>query len=107
NIGVVTTLFSGFAPFTLPSLDITQTGFELGDFTLPTADVALGSFMSITGASIAVNDFKVDKSATPKVSGSVDLTIGSLTLFPGNPVVTSTITGLPGAFYFANRGGIT
>jgi hypothetical protein len=100
---ISTNLFTGFSEITLPSLDITQTGFSLGNFTIPTAsDISLGTFATFTNASLAVNDFKVDTSATPNVTGSITATLGTMTLFPGNPEVTSTVTGVTGTFDFGN-----
>ncbi len=37
NVSVTANLFSGLPSLTLPTFDLTQTGFSLGDFTIPAA----------------------------------------------------------------------
>ncbi len=102
NVSVTANLFSALPLFTLSTFDVTQTGFSLsGNFTT-TNQVAIGNFITMAGLSIDVTNFTVDTQATPKISGSITITPGILTLFPGDSAVTSTITGLTGSYDFAS-----
>src|SRR5208337_1141214 len=83
NVSVAANLFSGLPAFTLPTFTLTQTGFSLGNFTIPvTSGITIDDFLALSNVSIAVNDFAVDTKADPVISGSITATIGSMTLFP-------------------------
>jgi hypothetical protein len=62
--------------------------------------VTIGSFFSLSSLTIDVNEFAVDISRTQPVSGSIAVTLGTLTLFPGTTVFTSTFTNLQGNYNF-------
>ncbi len=101
NVTVTANLFSGMS-LTLPSFSLTQTGFSISgaDFTTNSA-VSIGNFLTIAGVAIDVNNFTLNTQDTPKFTASVTLTPGTMTLFPGSNLVTSTITGLTGSYDFS------
>ncbi|MHB1421756.1 MAG: beta strand repeat-containing protein [Gemmataceae bacterium] len=107
NATVTANLFSGLAPFTLPSFTVTTTGFSLGSFTISPVSagsaVTIGNFLSLSGVSIDVNNFAVN-TATETVSGSISATIGDMALFPGgNTPVTSSFTNIQASYDFASQ----
>ena len=75
NVSVTANLFSGLQSFPLPTFDLTQSGFSLGDFTISTSSGAtIGNFIAVSGPSIDVNNFSVDTQASPVISGSITAT---------------------------------
>ena len=94
--------FTGLPNFTLPKFDLTRNGFELGDFSVTGLNIKIGDFLSFANVTIAGVGFKVNKSLTPLISGSITISVGAMSLFPGNAAVTSTFTNLSGSFDFAN-----
>ncbi len=103
NVSVTANLFTGLPSFSLPTFDLTQSGFSLGEFTIATTSpVSIGNFIALSDVSIAVNDFSVDTQSNPVISGSITATLGTMTLFPGNTAVTSSFTNLEGSYNFAS-----
>ena len=49
---------------------------------------------------LSVNNFVLDRTAVNKVTGSVSLTLAGLSLFPGNPVISTSVTGLAVTYDF-------
>ena len=101
NVTVTANLFSGLS-LTLASFNLTQTGFSINnaDFTT-SSQINIGNFLSLAGVTIDANSFVLNTQATPKITASVTITPGTMTLFPGNTAVTSTITGLTGRYDFS------
>ncbi len=100
---VTSNLFSGLPTFTLSNFDLTRTGFSLGSFDITASTpVTVGSFLSFSNLGLHVSNFTVDRTATPVVSGSVSLTLGTMTLFPGSSLVTSSFTNLAATYDFAS-----
>ena len=103
NVKVTSNLLTGFPDFNLASFDLLQTGFNIGTFQISLGtEIKIGDFISFTNASINVTNFKVDKTSANVVSGTIDVTFGTMTLFPGNSAVTSTFTNLTGSFDVAS-----
>lgn len=106
---VTSNLFAGLKAFTLTGFQLKQTGFSLGTFSLSLntgSALTLGGFLSFDSGSIQVTNFKVDTSLTQKVSGSISATVGNLTLFPGNSVVTSSFGTVTVSFDFGTAASL-
>ncbi len=103
NVSVTANLFSGLPTVMLPTFDLTQSGFSLGDFTIATTSgVTIGNFIAVSGVSIDVSDFSVDTQSSPVIGGSITATLGAVTLFPGNMAVNSSLTNVVGTYNFAS-----
>ncbi|MGN6552626.1 MAG: hypothetical protein ACTHLW_02690, partial [Verrucomicrobiota bacterium] len=106
---VTSNLFSGLETFKLGDFDLTQTGFTLGSFTLNAltgVTVSLGGFLEFGSVSVVVSNLTVDKTATPKISGTITTTIGNMTLFPGSSLITSSFGTVTASYDFSGSNSV-
>ena len=98
-------LFAGLPAITLPTFQLTRSGFNLGSLVFPvTSNVTIGNFLSLSGVAISTTNLAVDRFAPSALSGSISITMSGITLFPGVSGLTSTFTGVRGTFDFGNQG---
>ncbi|MDI1314237.1 hypothetical protein, partial [Prosthecobacter sp.] len=96
-------LFAGLPTITLPSFELTRSGFTLGDLSFAaTPTVTIGDFISLAGVTLSTHGFKVDRFSTPIISGTISLSMTGINLFPGVAGLTSSFTGIVGTFDLGN-----
>ena len=100
---VTTNLLSGFQTISLGAFTLTQQGFSLSNlsFTPAGSAITIGSFASISSPVFNVDSFILSGST---VTSSITFS-GSLTIFPGNSNVTSSVTNLQAQFAFSSVSG--
>ena len=95
-------LFGGLSG-TISNFQIKRTGFTLGSLTLNAAGtLSVGNYLTVSGVTLTATNFAVDRTATPVVSGTIAVSVGSLSLFPNGNYLTTTATGLVASYELAN-----
>ncbi len=82
-----------------------QSGFEIGNLHWTSASNQFGSVLSLKGVDFQTNNFKVNYGDTTTVSGTIQLTVTEVKLFPTASFVTSQITGTQLSYDFQQGTG--
>jgi hypothetical protein len=99
---------TGLTPLTAGPITINRNGFLVGSAQLGTPagqSAAIGNFLSVKDVNLQLTNFGFSFGAASAVQGTISLTAGSLQLFPGSTVFTSTMTGVSGTYDFSASGG--
>lgn len=98
-------IFSGLGTASLSGLVIRKNGFHVDDATLTLANggtASIGSILSVTGLTLAVDDLDVAYSSGVTVSGTVTMTAAGLKLYPTGSFVTTNAQGVVATFDLAS-----
>src|SRR5262249_49697647 len=98
--------FAGLTPLTVTNLQITKSGFTLGNLELSSSDVTIGSAFHFDSATVDLNNFALQYGATPKVNGSITFNVTGAELFPDIPLLDIHLGLLSGGFDFGDSGSM-
>ncbi|HLP78333.1 MAG TPA: hypothetical protein VK327_15615, partial [Candidatus Paceibacterota bacterium] len=104
---VTSNLFSDLETATIHNFDLKKTGFTTEDITINVLSgktASLGGFLEFGNVVVTVNGLTVDTTATSVLSGSISVAITDLTIFPGNPILTSNFGTVTVAYDFTSPG---
>lgn len=101
--------FTSIGPATLSNLAIRQDGFSFDHFTMTSAASSIGDFITTSDLTVSASDFNVTfgtaGNPTPKVTGTIGVTIDGLQLFPTGNLVQLKTTQVTATYDFGNFDG--
>lgn len=108
NLHVTAPGIQGMGTGTITQLVVRQNGLSIGSLTIGQAEgqtAQFGSFLSMTGAQLTVNNFSlINNDGAISVSGGILFTAASLDLFPGSTGFTTSLTSFTGSYQFGPGG---
>ena len=84
NATITSSLFPGLTA-TVQGFELMSTGFTLNQVILSANNVTIGSFLSFSSVKLEADDFVVNTSSSPVVSGTISATLDGIQLFPNDP----------------------
>ncbi|MEW6306779.1 MAG: hypothetical protein AB1705_25215, partial [Verrucomicrobiota bacterium] len=90
----------------ITNFQLRRTGFNLGNLTINASGTnTIGDFMTLSGVSLVINNFTLDRTAGTPVTGSITLNVSGLSLFPNSSFLQTTVTGLSATYDFSQGVG--
>ncbi len=94
-------LVTGFNNGTVSDVQLTDTGISIGSVTLSPDEgeaVTIDDFISISGASLVVENLVIDTASDTPISGSITLSSSSVSLYPQSSIVSGALSGVTAVF---------
>ena len=85
----------------LNDLDILEDGFSLGSGTVSAGSFTVGGLVSVDNPSLTFTDLAYTDGSSPSLTGTISVSGGAATLFPGQTAFTAVVDGFNGTYNFS------